>query len=100
MFCFQLIGTVADASIAEVLLSRGVMPLLSYYAGHRNVAKKLLRKLVSLWATSEKKVRVLAFLGIFRLTRLLPDSFMDGVLRVRKRFLICLTSYNIEKIVC
>ncbi|XP_047472777.1 nucleolar complex protein 2 homolog [Penaeus chinensis] len=77
----QLIGTVADASIAEVLLSRGVMPLLSYYAGHRNVAKKLLRKLVSLWATSEKKVRVLAFLGIFRLTRLLPESFMDGVLR-------------------
>ncbi|XP_042867522.1 nucleolar complex protein 2 homolog [Penaeus japonicus] len=77
----KLISAVADASIAEVLLSRGVMPLLSYYAGHRNVAKKLLRKLVSLWATSEKKVRVLAFLCIFRLTRMLPDSFMEGVLK-------------------
>lgn len=76
-----LTESVAEPSIAEVILSRGVLPILGYYAGHPGTCKLLLRRLITLWATSEKRVRVLAFIGIYRLTRTLSPHFLEWALK-------------------
>lgn len=72
----------ADPSVAEVVLNRGVLPLLSYYANHPSVCKMLLKRLIILWATSEKRVRVVAFVAIFRLAQNLPPKPLEWVLKV------------------
>ncbi|KAG7153729.1 nucleolar complex protein 2 homolog [Homarus americanus] len=77
----KLTECVAEPSIAEVIISRGVLPLISYYAGHPSTCRLLLRRLITLWATSEKRVRVLAFIGIFRLTQILPPQFLEWALK-------------------
>lgn len=75
----------AEASVAEVVLNRGVLPLLSYYAKHPAVCKMLLKRLITLWATSEKRVRVVAFVAIFRLAQNLPPKPLEWVLKVTER---------------
>lgn len=77
----------AEPSVAEVVLSKGVLPLLNYYAHHPSVCKMLLRRLITLWATSEKRVRVVAFVAIFRLAQNLPPKPLEWVLKVRGRVL-------------
>uniref|UniRef100_A0A0P4WBG0 Uncharacterized protein n=1 Tax=Scylla olivacea TaxID=85551 RepID=A0A0P4WBG0_SCYOL len=71
----------AEPSVAEVVLNRGVLPLLSYYASHPAVCKMLLKRLITLWATSEKRVRVVAFVAIFRLAQNLPPKPLEWVLK-------------------
>ncbi|KAG0716011.1 Nucleolar complex protein 2 [Chionoecetes opilio] len=71
----------AEPSVAEVVLNRGVLPLLNYYANHPAVCKMLLKRLITLWATSEKRVRVVAFVAIFRLAQNLPPKPLDWVLK-------------------
>nr|XP_045619888.1 nucleolar complex protein 2 homolog isoform X2 [Procambarus clarkii] len=76
-----LTESVAESSIAEIILSRGILPLLGYYSGHPSTCKFLLRRLIVLWSTSEKRVRVLAFICIYRLTRTLSPQFLEWVLK-------------------
>lgn len=71
----------AEPSVAEVVLNKGVLPLLNYYAHHPGVCKMLLRRLITLWATSEKRVRVVAFVAIFRLAHNLPPKPLEWVLK-------------------
>ncbi|XP_071520446.1 LOW QUALITY PROTEIN: nucleolar complex protein 2 homolog [Panulirus ornatus] len=73
--------SVAEPSVAEVVLRHGVLPLLGYYAGLPGTCKLLLRRVIVLWATSEKRVRVLAFVCIFRLTRSLTGHLLEWVLK-------------------
>lgn len=80
----------AEPSVAEVVLRHGVLPLLGYYAGLPGTCKLLLRRVIVLWATSEKRVRVLAFVCIFRLTRTLPGHLLEWVLKVRSKECTCL----------
>ncbi|MPC17800.1 Nucleolar complex protein 2 [Portunus trituberculatus] len=77
----ELLECMAEASVAEVVLNRGVLPLLGYYAKHPAVCKMLLKRLITLWATSEKRVRVVAFVAIFRLAQNLPPKPLEWVLK-------------------
>lgn len=75
----------AEPSVAEVVLNKGVLPLLNYYANHPGVCKMLLKRLITLWATSEKRVRVVAFVAIFRLAQNLPQKPLEWVLKVMRK---------------
>lgn len=77
----------AEPSVAEVVLNRGVLPLLSYYASHPAVCKMLLKRLTTLWATSEKRVRVVAFVAIFRLAQNLPPKPLEWLLKVAEELM-------------
>jgi len=77
----KLAESVADPVIAEVVLSKGILPLLPFYIGHPPVCKVLLKCLITFWSQSNKKVRVLAFIAIFRATRSLKNELLDWVLK-------------------
>lgn len=76
-----LTEVVAEPSVAETVLRNGVLPLIPFYAGHKNMSKLLARRLVTMWATSDKKVRVLAFMAMFRLTQILHGDFLEWMLK-------------------
>ncbi|XP_076056618.1 nucleolar complex protein 2 [Oratosquilla oratoria] len=77
----MLCERVAEPAIAESVLSRGIIPLLGYYAGHPSVCRVLLRRLITFWGVSDKKIRVLAFIAILRLVKALPQDFLDWTLK-------------------
>ncbi|CAL4091138.1 unnamed protein product [Meganyctiphanes norvegica] len=77
----KLAESVADPAVAEVVLSKGILPLLPFYIGHPPVCKVLLKCLITFWSQSNKKVRVLAFIAIFRTTRSLKNELLDWVLK-------------------
>ncbi|XP_068225049.1 nucleolar complex protein 2 homolog [Palaemon carinicauda] len=76
-----LTEVVAEPTVAETVLRNGVLPLIPYYAGHKSMSKLLARRLVTMWATSDKKVRVLAFMAAFRLTQILQGDFLEWMLK-------------------
>jgi len=77
----KLAESVADPAVAEVILGKGILPLLPFYIAHPPVCKVLLKCLITFWSQSNKKVRVLAFIAIFRATRSLKKELLDWVLK-------------------
>ncbi|KAK4303489.1 hypothetical protein Pmani_024498 [Petrolisthes manimaculis] len=77
----MLTECVAEPTALEAILSRGVMHLLPYFAANNMPSQMLFKRLTTLWATSEKRVQVLAFICIFRLCRALKGSFLEWGLK-------------------
>ena len=77
----RLTASIAEPEVAVVILKRGILPLISYYATHHVTSKILIKCLITIWSTRNQKVRVLAFIATFRLTKLLRTELLDMVLK-------------------
>ncbi|KAK7019794.1 Nucleolar complex protein 2 [Halocaridina rubra] len=70
-----------EPTVAEAVLRRGILPMIPFYVCHNNLGKRLARRLISMWATSDQKVRVLAFLALFRLSQSFKEDFLEWMLK-------------------
>ena len=73
----------AEPEVIVSVLKKGVLPILNYYSAHPLASKVLTKRLIHLWSMSHQRVRVLAFVAIFRLTRSLKAELLDDTLKVR-----------------
>ncbi|KAG4070029.1 hypothetical protein HA402_013689 [Bradysia odoriphaga] len=76
----KLLEHISSANILIVLLKHlhQISPMISSFS---NMTKPILKRLVTLWSTSDETVRVLAFLCILKITRGLPISFLNVILK-------------------
>lgn len=77
----KLLEHVSSANILVVLLKHlhQISPMIASFS---NMTKPILKRLVTLWSTSEETVRVLSFLCILKITRGQPTSFLNVILKV------------------
>ncbi|KAJ6633166.1 Nucleolar complex protein 2 like [Pseudolycoriella hygida] len=77
----KLLEHISSANILIVLLKHlhQISPMIASFS---NMTKPILKRLVALWSTSDETVRVLAFLCILKITRGLPTSFLNVILKV------------------
>lgn len=76
----KLLEHISSSNILVVLLKHlhQISPMIASFS---NMTKPILKRLVTLWSTSEETVRVLAFLCILKITRGLPTSFLNVILK-------------------
>lgn len=76
----KLLEHISSANILIVLLKHlhQISPMIASFS---NMTKPILKRLVTLWSTSDETVRVLAFLCILKITRGLPTSFLNVILK-------------------
>lgn len=76
----KLLEHISSANILVVLLKHlhQISPMIASFS---NMTKPILKRLVTLWSTSDETVRVLAFLCILKITRGLPTSFLNVILK-------------------
>lgn len=76
----KLVTAVTEPQLVSVLL-RHILFLVPYYIAFPQVAKTLLKRLITLWCEGEETVRVVAFLCLVRMVRGLPRHYLDTVLK-------------------
>jgi nucleolar complex protein 2 len=76
----KLLGGVTSENILTVLLKH-LHQMSVYVACFGRISKLSLKKLITLWSSSEETVRVLAFLCILRITRNQQAKLLDIVLK-------------------
>lgn len=76
----KLLEHVSSANILIVLLKHlhQIVPMVASFS---TLIKPILKRLVSLWSTSEETVRVLAFLSILKITRSQQTTLLNTVLK-------------------
>lgn len=76
----KLLEHVSSANILIVLLKHlhQIVPMVASFS---TLIKPILKRLVSLWSTSEETVRVLAFLSILKITRGQQTTLLNTVLK-------------------
>lgn len=76
----KLLEHVSSSNILIVLLKHlhQISPMVGSFT---SLTKPILKRLVTLWSTSEETVRVLAFLSIVKITRGQPTSFLNTILK-------------------
>jgi len=70
----QLLRQLAEPTVLTIVL-RHCQSLNPYFATFPKLSKMLLKRLVRMWSTADEHVRVLAFLGLRKLTILVPNLF-------------------------
>ncbi|XP_045459158.1 nucleolar complex protein 2 homolog [Melitaea cinxia] len=76
----KLLSGVTSDNILTVLLKH-LHQMSVYVACFNSISKQALKKLITLWSSSEETVRVLAFLCILRITRNQQAALLDLVLK-------------------
>lgn len=76
----KLLEHISSANILIVLLKH-LHQISTMISSFSNMTKPILKRLVTLWSTSDETVRVLAFLCILKITRGLPTSFLNVILK-------------------
>ncbi|XP_032228848.1 nucleolar complex protein 2 homolog [Nematostella vectensis] len=76
----QLLRSLADPSMLCVMIKHA-QQLSSYFACYPNLTKQLIKRLVRMWGTGDEHVRVVAFLGINKLLRMLPSTLLEFCLK-------------------
>lgn len=96
---FQLLTSLTESSLQSVLLKH-IHQLVPFYAAFAKLARVLTKRLVSVWASGEDTIRVLAFLSLIRLARTLPDQLLEPILKgihsIRLNSLNFCSSYRIK----
>ncbi|XP_046335763.2 nucleolar complex protein 2 homolog [Haliotis rufescens] len=75
-----LLSALSDAAMLNVILKH-IHKLVSMYATFPKVARLLLKKMILLWSTGEETTRVLAFLCINKLVRMLQDAMLEPCMK-------------------
>lgn len=75
--CIIKVLTEVFESDLLTLFIRHILYLIPFYIPFVKHSRVLLKKLVHLWSTSEESIRVLSFIGIIRLCRVLPKEYLD-----------------------
>lgn len=76
----QLLGGIASVSISTIILKH-LHQMTPFIICFPNVTKHFLKKMISLWATGEETVRVVAFMCLLRATSMQQKTLLDQVLR-------------------
>jgi len=76
----KVLLVVAEPAIVTVLLKHAYQ-MVPYITATNKFAKGFLKKLVQFWATGEETVRVLAFMAIVKITRIMADQLYEFVLK-------------------
>ncbi|XP_018022158.1 nucleolar complex protein 2 homolog [Hyalella azteca] len=77
----KLFESITEPSLKEVILRRGVLPLISVYKDLPKQCKKFVKDLVEVWSSGHHKTRVLAFLGLLRIVRISEADIYDFTLK-------------------
>ncbi|KAF2357815.1 Nucleolar complex protein 2 [Trinorchestia longiramus] len=78
----KLFESTTEPSLKEVILRRGVLPLISVYRHLPKQCKKLVKDLVAVWSSGHHKTRVLAFLALLRVVRITEANVYDYTLKM------------------
>ncbi|XP_033103889.1 nucleolar complex protein 2 homolog isoform X2 [Anneissia japonica] len=76
----KLVGQVTEPSIISVVL-RHINSMIPYASCFSKVATTLIKKLVQIWSTGEESVRILAFLSLYKITRYMPKTRLEFILK-------------------
>lgn len=76
----QLLGGIASVNITTILLKH-IHQMTAFIICFSNLTKHFMKKMISLWATGDETVRVVAFMCILRATTLQQKTLLDKVLR-------------------
>ncbi|KAJ8319995.1 hypothetical protein KUTeg_001582, partial [Tegillarca granosa] len=76
----QMMTELSEPTMINVFLKH-IHKLIAYYASFIKLAKILLKKCITLWSTGEETTRVLAFLCINRLVRVMQSTLLEPCLK-------------------
>lgn len=76
----QLTGELAEPNMVNIVLKHA-HKLVVCYAAFPKLAKAFMKKTISLWSAGEETTRVVAFLCVNKLTRLLKDTLLEPCLK-------------------
>ncbi|XP_046562376.1 nucleolar complex protein 2 homolog [Haliotis rubra] len=75
-----LLSALSDAAMLNVILKH-IHKLVSMYAMFPKLARLLMKKMILLWSTGEETTRVLAFLCINKLVRMLQEAMLEPCMK-------------------
>ncbi|XP_067658536.1 nucleolar complex protein 2 homolog [Haliotis asinina] len=75
-----LLSALSDAAMLNVILKH-IHKLVSMYATFPKLARLLMKKMILLWSTGEETTRVLAFLCINKLVRMLQEAMLEPCMK-------------------
>nr|CAG4640698.1 EOG090X02MG [Eulimnadia texana] len=76
----KLLNSLSEPTLVSVLLKH-VHQAVVFYSAFPKIARVLCKKLVNVWCSAEETVRVLAFLSLLRLARMIPDQLLEPIMK-------------------
>nr|SVE74070.1 EOG090X02MG [Daphnia barbata] len=76
----RLLGSLTESSLQSVILKH-IHQLIPFYAAFVKLSRVLCKRLVAVWCSAEDTVRVLAFLSVLRLARIMPGQLLEPIIK-------------------
>lgn len=76
----EMINCIAESSMLDIILKH-IHKMVLYYAMFNKLSKSLMKKMITIWGSSEDTSRVLAFLCINKLVTMSPSKMLEPCMK-------------------